>query len=260
MPGEENRITFDTLTVNETYYLLGDSTNPSCTLELVFIFPSGYKDKKVLAKVTRHFINNFFGAGPASVSPQFAMENHVNKYISDYKELETDFLEEIQSTGVKPSIESWYAYFEMSSNDIVYNAYNLLSYVISIEAYTGGAHGGNGYINYVISLENGEEIAEDDIFIEGFQDELAQIIIDMIAFDNQVTEPDELENLGFFNIKEIYPNNNFYVDSEGITYTFNEHEIAAYFVGSVDVFIPYEKISHLLLENSPVSPLIPVKK
>ena len=259
-PETENPVTFDTIMVNETYYLLGDTTNPCCLLEAIFIYPSGYKDQQILDRLQHQFINDFFGEETASVTPQEAMYNYVAKYITDYKELEADFISEIETTGEKPSKESWYAYYEMSSNEIVYNKCNLLSYTTSVEYYTGGAHGGHGFNNHVVFLENGEVLDEEDIFTKGFQDELAQIMVDIIASDNHVTERDELENLGFFNINEIYPNNNFYVDGEGITYTFNEYEIAAYYVGSVDVFIPYDKIRHLLLENSPVSPLVFIKK
>ena len=255
-PETVNPVTFDTLTVNETYYLLGDTTNPCCLLEAVFIYPSGYSDQKILYKLQCQFINDFFGDETASVTPQEAMNNYVAKYLTDYKELEADFISETESTGEKPSKESWYAYYEMSSNEIVYNQYNLLSYITSVEYYTGGAHGGHGFNNHVIFIENGEALDESDIFIKGFQDELAQIMVDIIAADNNVTEREELEYLGFFNINEIYPNNNFYVDNEGVTYTFNEYEIAAYSIGSVDVFIPYDTIRHLLLENSPVSPLV----
>ena len=260
LPETENPVTFDTLTVYETYYLLGDTLNPCCLLEAFFIFPSGYNDQQILDKLQRQFINDFFGEETRFITPQDAMNNYVAKYIADYKELEADFISETETTGEKPSKESWYEYYEMSSNEIVYNKCNLLSYTTSVEYYTGGAHGGHGFNNHVLFLENGEALEEDDIFIQGFQDELAQIMVDIIASDNHVTELDELEDLGFFNINEIYPNNNFYVDGEGVTYTFNEYEIAAYSVGSVDVFIPYDKIRRLLLENSPVSPLVFTKK
>jgi hypothetical protein len=63
----------------------------------------------------------------------------------------------------------------------------------------------------------------------------------------------ELENIGFFNLDEISSNNNFYADEIGITYTFNEYEIAAYVVGPVTIQIPYDKIRHLLRRESPVS-------
>jgi hypothetical protein len=253
---KENNIRFDSIVVNERYYLLGDSANPYCTLESRFIYPSYYKDKNILNKLNRHFTYSFFGEDSISISPKEAMGNYVRKYITDYKELEGDFIEETKILGEKPHQESWFAYYEISSNEILYNKCDLLSYTVSVDYYTGGAHGAQGYNNFVIHLKTGNELEENDIFIENYQDDLSKIIVDAIASDNNVTDPLELEGMGFFNVKEIYPNNNFYVDENGITYTFNKYEIAAYFVGKIDVTLPFDKIRHLMLENSPVAPLV----
>ena len=256
----ENDIKFDSITVNEKYHILGDSTNPYCMLESSFIFPSEYKDKDMLDKLNIHFINSFFGEDTASVTPREAMDRYVEKYITDYKELESDFISETEILGKKPSQESWFAYYEMSSNEIIYNKCNLLSYTISVEYYTGGAHGGHGYNNYVLNLNTGEELDETDIFIENYHDSLAHIIVYTIATDNNLSAPEDLESLGYFNIEEIFPNNNFFIDENGITFTYNEYEIAAYSAGRIDVFLPYEKIRHILRENSPVAPIAFLKK
>ena len=251
----ENDIKFDSIMVNEKYHILGDSTNPYCLLESAFIFPADYKDKEILDKLNRHFINSFFGEDTTSVTPKEAIDRYIEKYITDYKELESDFISETEITGEKPSQESWFAYYEMSSNEILYNKCNLLSYTISVEYYTGGAHGGHGYNNYVLSLNTGEELDETNIFIENYHDSLAQIIVYTLASDNELAAPEDLESLGYFNIEEIFPNNNFFVDENGITFTYNEYEIAAYFVGRIDVFLPYEKIRHLIRKDSPVAPI-----
>ncbi|MDR1221778.1 MAG: DUF3298 and DUF4163 domain-containing protein [Tannerella sp.] len=256
----ENDLRFDSITVNERCYLLGDSANPYCTLEARFIYPSQYKDKNMLDKLNRHFINSFFGEDSVSATPQEAMNKYVQKYIADYKELESDFIAETELTGEKPHQESWFAYYEMSSNEILYNKCDLLSYTVSVEYYTGGAHGTQGYNNFVINLKTGNELEEKDIFIENYQDDLSKIIVNAIASNNNVTDPTELEGLGFFNVREIYPNNNFYIDGNGITYTFNKYEIAAYSTGKIDVTLPFDKIRHLMLKNSPVAPLVFTRK
>jgi len=252
----DNDIKFDTIVINEKYYLLGDTTNPYCTLEASLLFPSEDKDKEILA----HFIYSLFGEEATFTTPEEVVNEYVQKYIADYKELEADFISEVETTGEKPSQESWFAYYEALSNDVVYNKNKLLSYTVSVEYYTGGAHGGQGHNNHVIDLETNYKLDEDDIFVENYHDELSKIIVDAIASDNSISNPSELENMGFFNIKEIYPNNNFYIDKDGITYTFNEYEIAAKFVGKVDVSIPYERISYLIREDSPIAPLVFTKK
>ena len=72
----------------------------------------------------------------------------------------------------------------------------------------------------------------------------------------EVENAKELENIGYFSIEEIFPNGNFLIDEKGITYTFNEYEIAAYVVGPTHVCIPFEEISYLLKGDSPISKFI----
>ena len=152
-------------------------------------------------------------------------------------------------------VGAWFSYFEMSSDDIAYNKNDILSYTVNFENYTGGAHGAHSFTNHVIDMKTGNLIKEDDIFIEGFQEDLAQILIDRIAKQNTVENPKELENIGFFSIDEIFPNGNFLIDDNGITYTFNEYEIAAYVVGATNVHLPYEEIQYLLKKESPIAHL-----
>ena len=144
----------------------------------------------------------------------------------------------------------------MSSNTIAFNQADIISYTVSFENYTGGAHGAHAYNNYVLNLRTGRPITEEEIFVEDYQDSLARILVDRIARQNNLTDIKELEDIGFFSVDEIYPNGNFLVDEEGITYSFNEYEIAAYVVGVTNVRLPYQDIRHLLKDESPIAHLI----
>ena len=256
----DNPVLFDTILTSERYHLLGDSTNPYCSLESSFIYPSDYPDKEMLQQLQKHFLTSFFGEDNASSDPQTAMDSYAKKYVNSYKELEQEPALFSPESRQNTLVESMFTYYEISSNEIHFNQYNLLSYSDFIEFYTGGAHGKHAYNNHVLSLLTGEPLNEQDIFIDGFQDELAEIIVHFIAKDHEATLPEELENMGYFNVKEIYPNNNFYVDADGITYTYNEYEIAAYYIGKTDVLLPFEAIRHLIREDSPVTPLALFKK
>mgnify|MGYP001702308260 FL=1 len=151
---------------------------------------------------------------------------------------------------------SWFSYYEMSSDDIAFNQDDIISYTVSFENYTGGAHGAHSYNNHVVNLKTGKPITEEEIFVDNYQDNLARILVDQIAKQNNVSDAKELENIGFFSVDEIFPNGNFLVDETGITYSFNEYEIAAYVVGVTNVPLPYKEIRYLLRDDSPISQLI----
>jgi hypothetical protein len=132
----------------------------------------------------------------------------------------------------------------------------LLCYAVSYENYTGGAHGSHTYVNYVIDLTTGNPITEKELFTEGYEDALAKLLVRELTKIAEVKDARELEEIGYFAIDEIYPNDNFAIDETGITYYFNEYEIAAYFVGTTSIHLSFDEISHLLREDNPIRALV----
>jgi len=249
----ENDIQFDSLLVEKTVHFFDIDTNPRCSLQINFVYPVYFSNEDVLKQIQQQFIFDFFGDLCADLTPEEAVVKYTDNFIITYKELEKDFKIELENHDMDIE-EMWYVQEESATDKILFNCNDLLSFTVSKEYYYGGAHDGHSYINRVIDLKTGRRITEDVIFIDDYFDDLTKVIVDAIALSNNV-ETDELENIGFFNLDEIHPNNNFYADETGITYTFNEYEIAAYVIGAVSVQIPYEKIRHLLRIESPVSNL-----
>jgi hypothetical protein len=233
------------------YHFFQVDTNPQCTLQIDFVYPVGYENGEVLKMIQQQFVSGFFGSEFVAFAPDKASEKYVEVFFNSLKDYEKDFKLDVENHGSEVE-EAWYTIEETMSNQIVYNRNDIISFEAEKTGYYGGAHGSHNYNNMSLDLKTGLQITEDKIFINDYQEDLAKIIVDAIALTNNV-EIAELENIGFFNVNEIYPNKNFYVDETGITYTFNEYEIAAYVVGPVKVHIPYEKIWHLLQKTSPIA-------
>ena len=171
---------------------------------------------------------------------------------------------------LKPTIAS-IGYIELTSQFITHlyfpgtgsrtkpPLYGAACFSVNFENYTGGAHGAHAYNHFVLDAKSGMRLTEEDIFVESYQDNLAEILVAQIAKQNNVSDPKELENMGFFSVDEIYPNNNFFVDETGFTYTFNEYEIAAYVVGPIHVHLPFEAVQFLLKPEGPVAQLANLK-
>lgn len=251
----ENDIKFDSISVDKTYHLLENPENPNCNLQINFTYPSKYGNKDILKKIQKQFVSSYFGESYETLSPEEATAKYTEDYLNNYKDLTDEFKAEVAKADETP-VGAWFSYYEMSSNDIAYNQNDILSYTVNFENYTGGAHGAHSFTNYAINLKTGDVIKEEDIFIENYQDELAQILVDIITKENNVENAKDLENIGFFSVDEIFPNGNFLIDDSGITYTFNEYEIAAYVVGAINVHIPYKEIQYLLKKDSPIAHLI----
>lgn len=252
--GQKNDVRFTSIQKEESYHLLENTDNPNCNLQLSFTYPEEYADKDILAKIQKLFIYSYFGETYDTYSPEEAVNKYVEDYLQMYRELEPDYKQDLESADAT-SAESWYSYYVMAGNEIMFNTDNIISYTVGFENYTGGAHQSHSVTNHVIDLARGEFITEADIFTDGFEAPLAQLLVDAIAEQNDLEDTKELENIGYFSIDEIYPNGNFLIDESGISYTFNEYEIAAYVVGVTNVHFPFEKIRHLLRPESPVAGL-----
>ena len=246
-------VKIDSIQVEKIYHLLDNPDNPNCNLVIDFNYPVECPDKTVLPILQKQFVVAYFGDDYAELTPQEAVNKYVEDYITGYKELEEDFKKDIEENETPGS---WYSYYEMSQNEVVFNEGGLLSFTVSFENYTGGAHGSHSYTNFTLNTKDGKRITEEDLFVEDYQDSLAKLLIDEITKKNNLQDPKGLEDIGYFSVDEIYPNNNFYIDATGITYTFNEYEIASYALGQTEVHLSFEQIMPLLKEGSPVAGMI----
>ena len=55
---------------------------------------------------------------------------------------------------------------------------------------------------------------------------------------------------GFFDIDDISPNNNFWMNDKGVHYIYNQYEIAPYSMGPIDVSIPFEELTSIIIPES----------
>ncbi|MDR2121353.1 MAG: DUF3298 and DUF4163 domain-containing protein [Tannerella sp.] len=248
----KNGIAFDSLSVDKSYYINDIETNPGCSLQIRFVYPVVVENNEIQKKLQQQFIVSFFNDVDRTLSPAEAAAWYVENYINVFKSEEKEYQAEVENLGVHPD-EVWFTYELIKSNEVVYNQDGLLSFVVQTSSYTGGAHGAHSVENYVLDVKTGQYISENEIFVDKYKEELSHLLVDEIVRMNEVKDARDLETIGFFDVNEIVPNNNFYADETGITYTFNEYEIAAYVVGAVSVHLPYDKIRHILRREGPLA-------
>ncbi|MEA4841441.1 MAG: DUF3298 domain-containing protein [Bacteroidales bacterium] len=251
---EEAQVTFKPFEMNEKNHLKGDEKNPILSISLNLQYPDTFSNVSVLNKIRRTILTDFFpDIEKDIIDPEIAMKTYIKEYIKFY-----DNSEDASSISDKRnSDQSDVAWWDHEKMIIRNNSENILSYTIESDQFTGGAHGGKNYLNTVINLKTGDRITEDDIFTEASRPLIAEIILKKIMEKHQVSKAEDLEQIGFFDIAEIGLNKNFYVTSEGIVYTYNEYEIAAYAVGTTEVLLSYKDVSGFMIPGNPIIPLIP---
>ena len=157
-------------------------------------------------------------------------------------------IKNILSNNMLPFYNDWwpsegeygYNYYSISEYGIDYLSEKIASINEYFYEYTGGAHGVHGKIYKVYSLSNGERLKIEDILIDVNNLDLINKVKEKLL---SIADEESYFNLDGLSLQE----NNFYITSKGLTFTWGIYEIAPYATGDsevlflVDEIMPYLK-------------------
>ena len=251
---DKNDIKFDNLEFKERVYMfpLNDTTMPYSNVEIEYKYPEKFKgqSKADLSRLQQIFNGTFFNdTSYDSYSPKEALNKYIEDYTEVYRELGNQYYEDMENLEGENQ-PSWYWYQLKKSNEILFEDENILSYSVQHSDYTGGAHGSLNVLFYTIDLNEIKTITEESIFKPNYFKFLTAQIVDKLMEKYNLDTPDKLIEEGFFDINEIAPNNNFWINDKGVHYIYNQYEIAPYSMGPIDVTIPYEDIKSIIIPES----------
>ena len=242
---------FDSIQVNETAHLFGDTAKPACNLVINFAYATRSSDVKLKDSLNTFFLSACFGDKYMTMTPEEAIKKYTEKYVNDYrKDLEPMYRKDEQDKEDGASMEAWYSYYKGIESNIQLYIKNLLVYRIDYNEYTGGAHGiyMSSFLN--MDLRTLSPVRLDDLFASDYKDALTDLLWNQLMADNRVATRQELEDLGYATTGELEPTENFYLDPEGITFYYNVYDIAPYVMGPVKITLPYEAMQHLLSDDN----------
>lgn len=244
---------FDSIQVNETAHLFGDTAKPACNLVINFAYVSKSTDERMKDSLNTFFLSACFGDKYMTMTPEEAMKKYTEKYVADYrKDLEPMYKKDEQDKEDDASMEAWYSYYKGIESHVQLYTKQLLVYRIDYNEYTGGAHGiyMSSFLN--MNLQTLSPIRLDDLFVNDYSEALTDLLWNQLMADNKVTSRQELEDMGYVTTGNLEPTENFYLGKEGITFYYNVYDIAPYVMGPVTITLPYEMMQHLLSDDSMV--------
>lgn len=224
-----------------------DSIDRSCVIDVELLFPMSFNKADVLHKIQQAILTTAFDSTYAALSAEEAVKTFNTNTLNDFNILiANDTTNLLAIYG-----EEW-----LLNTDVIFNESNILSYDISRYTYTGGAHGMETTQYLVFDLKTGDKLSQSAIFAEGFETPIAEMLKKQIMKDKELETEEEMLMNGYFMIENIFPNENFYLDTEGITFMFNPYEIAAYSNGQTKATLSYEQIAPYLRENNPLKGIL----
>lgn len=247
-----NEITHDTLRIARKYHLDNDSMKPYCSLDIEYIYPTKYANQDVLSKLQQELSSLLMeDATYAQLNVENALNKYIDDYIKNYKQEIELYHSHIEEDG--DATEGYFSFTKTLKDNIIFNQDNLIVYQITAVDSKSNTDTLTTYYNLVVNLANGNRITEEDIFKPEYKKALNSILISKVVSQNNAHKPEDLFEMGYWGAEDIASNNNFSVDTKGITYIFNQGEYSAPRLGRIVVFLPYHEIAHLLKENSPIS-------
>ncbi len=211
----------------------GDSESPAFSFIKSILMPSPKYEGAHRDEI--HQIFKSFSWSDTSL-----MEREPGANIQKMKEIAVKEYREfgIESYEENPDFSMTTLNWEQESYTIpVYNEQNLLSIEQNWYNYMGGVHGDYGKKYQVINLKTGQKIKLANLFSDGSQEELTELIKRKILENRQATS---LEEEGYYADK-IKPTENFYLTKKGIGFYYNSYEIAPYVKGGNEVFLRFSE-------------------
>lgn len=203
---------------------------------------TGGVPEEVQDRINRRIISEeiFYEGDVTGVDVPMACSQWEEKIIAGYKSDAEDLAGEFDADE-----DSWMFNWEFSMSGAFTSsckARNLQTYSCIDQQYTGGAHGMFAQTCWVFDMTTGELVELDDLFVkdfeedEGVSDLLCERILELID--------DEYGADALFG--PPYPNANFSVDEEGVTWLYNPYEIAPYAMGVLEAKLTWEELKPYL--------------
>lgn len=122
----------------------------------------------------------------------------------------------------------------------------LLTYCCESSEYMGGAHGLYAESYTVFDTRTGEVVTEEDLFGPGYDEEaLKELMEDALLGNSDYQDEEDWDPADAF-FGAPYPNGNFSVDADGITWYFNPYDIAPYALGVIAVPLSWKQLAPFL--------------
>lgn len=216
---------------------LQEGGTDSLVLDINVSYPVSGMDKTALGKAGAFLTAEYFGEEYAGLDPAEAIKAYTDDITAEYRDENLGIAQDIED-GKIPSMTLRHE--EYIKGEMYGSHKNIFSYKTSKYVFAGGAHGMTAETAFNFDMKTGEPVVETDFFKEGYNRKLTGLLSAHL--------PEALESpadTSMMFIREIEPNGNFCVSKEGVTYIYNQYEIAPYAMGIIRITIPWEDLEGL---------------
>ena len=232
----------DSVVVDTTLALTQAEGAPACQLSLHLHFLKEKKAQAMNDTLLRAgiLLPDYFSLSKEKLSVRELVDSFVGRYLEEYR---TEYAplyqadrEHATAYNVQYSVRS---HFEKNADDVLTN-------IADIYTYGGGAHGIKQTLALNIDTKKNQLIRLSDLFIDGSEPLLKDIIIQHIGKQHEAESLADLQAKGIFADGEVYLSENFILGKDDITFIYGEDEIAPHAVGEIRVKVDLDDLKKFL--------------
>lgn len=221
--------------------------SPAATVQIIYEYITDATPNSTEDVVNQENILYAFGAQEDGLTPEKIIDNYIANYEKEYRSNLQYFADKGEELGPIFNYELilFFKHFNSSKNSI--------AFVKDMYIYMGGVHGAQNIIYHTYDLNTGKEMRARDIFLEGSQQELRNIIYEGFKAEYFPGRNQTSQDGGFFNLEENMTLDNTYVFTDkGLLFQYQAYAIAPYSFGMPSVVIPYAKLKNVLNKENAV--------
>lgn len=229
----------DEAKVTKVVSITNEDNAPQCQVNLQVKYVKG--DSEAAKAVNQAIMQRLFRMD--SLTMQQAVDSFANFYTSEYQKNMAPLYREDRADEDK---HAWYQYRYTIETETQEGKDDCLVYLINLDMYEGGAHGIKQQLVMNFDAKTGKQIGLDDLFVQGYQYPLNDLLMAELRAQTKCVSLDELHNQGYLLTMDIYAPQNFILGDDGITFIYNPYEIAPYDKGNTELTLSYSILGKIM--------------
>ena len=221
-----------------SYPIDDEFDKPNLSIDISIDYPVKGLPDSVMAKMTENILVFAFDLEDEPLSVPETVDAEVSRLEDEYRGDNLEFWKAEKEELSKEETDEFYCWEYRVYGYFGERWRNWISYYNESYTYSGGVHGMHGLCPIVFDARTGEPVTEREIFDEGYETVLTEALRKHLL-DIFPEESDEYESLF---VKDITPNGCFDLSRKGITYYYQPYEIGAYYLGVIQVTVPWKEL------------------
>ena len=236
--------TLDSLRFDERIRAASDTMSEGMEISHYFEFPVKAKEGVALESLQKTFSRIYLNDSTFEGTPTEAFAKEKERMTKEALREGELWLEMVKEMG---EVSVSFSYYEERRRLEVEAEYeNLISLSLDSYGYQGGAHGYGASAYYTVDLRDGKILNDTILFGKDNLKEVEKLLREDIKSRVASDEDSEGYLTLLVGVDAIVPNNNLFFTSEGISYLYNQYEIAPYAAGQIEISLPYEQVLPLV--------------